>query len=74
MRALGNATDFQRLRIGIGHPGSADRVSPHVLGRAPGAEREMTEAAIAAAADALPLLLDGDPVKAMTQLHSFSAS
>lgn len=74
VRALGNATDFQRLRIGIGHPGSADRVSPYVLGRAPTAEREMTEAAIAAAADALPLLLDGDPVKAMTQLHSFSAS
>lgn len=74
VRALGNSTDFHRLRIGIGHPGSADRVSAFVLGRAPAGERDMTEAAIEAAADALPLLLAGDLVKAMTQLHSFSAS
>lgn len=73
-RALGNATDFHRLRIGIGHPGSADRVSPFVLSRAPAGERDMTNAAIEAAADALPLLLGGDLAKAMTQLHSFSAS
>ncbi|MEQ8515664.1 MAG: aminoacyl-tRNA hydrolase [Chromatocurvus sp.] len=74
VRALGNATDFHRLRIGIGHPGSADRVSPYVLGRAPPGESGMTTAAIEAAADALPLLLDGNLAKAMTQLHSFSAS
>ena len=73
-RALGNATDFHRLRIGIGHPGSADRVSPYVLSRAPASECDLTNAAIEAAADALPLLLDGDLAKAMTQLHSFSAS
>lgn len=72
VRSLGNATDFHRLRIGIGHPGSADRVSPFVLGRAPASERDLTDAAIEAAADALPLLLAGDRVKAMTQLHSFS--
>ncbi len=74
VRALGNATDFFRLRIGIGHPGSADRVSPYVLGRAPAGERELGAAAMEAAADALPLLLAGDQAKAMTQLHSFSAS
>ncbi len=74
VRALGNSKDFYRLRIGIGHPGNADRVSPYVLGRAPAGEGDMTTAAIEAAADALPLLLDGDLAKAMTQLHSFSAS
>lgn len=73
VRALGNATDFHRLRIGIGHPGSADRVSPYVLGRAPTGEADRTTAAIEAAAEALPLLLDGDLARAMTQLHSFSA-
>ena len=73
-RALGNSTDFHRLRIGIGHPGSADRVTPYVLSRAPASECQLTNAAIEAAADALPLLLDGDLAKAMTQLHSFSAS
>ncbi len=73
VRALGNATDFYRLRVGIGHPGSADRVSPYVLGRAPGNESELTAASLEAAADALPLLLDGDLARAMTQLHSFSA-
>ena len=30
---------FNRLRIGVGHPGRADRVLPHVLGR-PAAEHE----------------------------------
>lgn len=30
--AMGNA-NFPRLRIGIGHPGSKDRVTDHVLGR-----------------------------------------
>ena len=33
------ARDFNRLRIGVGHPGRADRVLPHVLGR-PAAEHE----------------------------------
>jgi PTH1 family peptidyl-tRNA hydrolase len=71
--ALGNDSDFYRLRIGIGHPGSAAAVSGYVLGRAPVAEAARTEAAIDAALDALPLLLAGDLVKAQTQLHSFTA-
>jgi len=71
--ALGNDSDFYRLRIGIGHPGSAAAVSGYVLGRAPAAEAARTEAAIDAALDALPLLLAGDLVKAQTQLHSFTA-
>ncbi|KGE04792.1 aminoacyl-tRNA hydrolase [Pseudohaliea rubra] len=71
--ALGNSSDFFRLRIGIGHPGSAAAVSGYVLGRAPAAEAARTEAAIDAALDALPLLLAGDLGKAQTQLHSFSA-
>ncbi len=71
--ALGNSRDFQRLRIGIGHPGSADRVTGYVLGRPSQADRDRIDAAIAEAVEALPLLLAGDEVKAMTRLHSFSA-
>lgn len=71
--ALGNARDFYRLRIGIGHPGSAAQVTGYVLGRPAATDRERIEAASAEAIAALPLLLDGDEVKAMTRLHSFSA-
>jgi len=72
--ALGNRKDFYRLRIGIGHPGSAKQVSGFVLSRAPAAERDATGAAIDEALRALPLLLDGDMTKAMTRLHSFNGA
>ncbi|TGD71534.1 aminoacyl-tRNA hydrolase [Mangrovimicrobium sediminis] len=71
--ALGNNSSFQRLRIGIGHPGHASKVTGHVLGRPTAAEREAIDASIDEAIAALPLLLDGDPTQAMTRLHSFSA-
>ena len=71
--ALGNARDFHRLRIGIGHPGSAKKVSGYVLSKAPPDERAATCDAMDEALRALPLLLDGDATKAMTQLHSFNA-
>ena len=68
--ALGGQKDFWRLRIGIGHPGSARKVSPWVLSKASLADNTAIEASIVSAISALPLLLDGDPVKAMTALHS----
>jgi len=72
--ALGNCRDFYRLRIGIGHPGHASRVTGYVLGAPSAADRERIDASIDEAIAALPLLLDGDEVKAMTRLHSFSAA
>lgn len=71
--SLGNAKDFYRLRIGIGHPGHASRVTGYVLGAPSQVDRGRIDASIDAAIDALPLLLAGDETKAMTQLHSFSA-
>lgn len=66
-------SDFQRLRIGIGHPGQRDKVTPWVLSR-PGRD---DEAAIGRAIDeairVLPLLLHGETEKAMQQLHSARA-
>ena len=72
--ALGNNKDFYRLRIGIGHPGHASKVTGHVLSAPPQAERECINACITEAIATLPLLLDGDDTKAMTRLHSFSAA
>ena len=72
--ALGNNKDFYRLRIGIGHPGHASRVSGYVLGQPSSDDRRRIDASIAEAIDSLPLLLEGDATKAMTRLHSFSAA
>ncbi|MDG2046037.1 MAG: aminoacyl-tRNA hydrolase [Halioglobus sp.] len=72
--ALGNNNDFYRLRIGIGHPGHASKVTGHVLSPPSQAEQEGITACSAEAIAALPLLLDGDDTKAMTRLHSFSAA
>jgi PTH1 family peptidyl-tRNA hydrolase len=71
--ALGNSKDFYRLRIGIGHPGHASRVTGYVLGAPSQVERTRIDACIDEALAALPLLLDGDSTKAMTRLHSFNA-
>jgi PTH1 family peptidyl-tRNA hydrolase len=60
------------LRIGIGHPGSAKKVSGWVLSKASAADQAAIEASTEAALNALPLLLDGEDVKAMTALHSES--
>lgn len=61
---------FHRLRIGIGHPGHKDRVTPWVLGR-PGAEDEQAiRAAVDAALAVTPLAVRGEVDKAMQQLHT----
>jgi PTH1 family peptidyl-tRNA hydrolase len=68
--ALGGQRDFWRLRIGIGHPGSAAKVASWVLSKASVDNRLAIEASVGSAMDALPLLLEGDDIKAMTALHS----
>lgn len=72
--ALGNSKDFYRLRIGIGHPGHASKVTGHVLNRPSAEDREHIDASIEEAIAALPLMLGGDLTRAMTRLHSFSAT
>ena len=69
MRLLGHGR-FHRLRIGIGHPGHKDRVTPWVLGR-PGADDEAAILrAIDDALDVLPLAVAGDFNEAMKRLHT----
>ena len=64
---------FHRLRLGIGHPGNKDKVTPWVLGR-PGRDDEAAMLrALSEAAGVLPLLLRGDLNAAMKQLHTAGA-
>ena len=70
--ALGGHRDFWRLRIGIGHPGSAKKVSAWVLSKASAEDHTAIQASTEAAIGALPLLLEGEGIKAMTALHSES--
>ncbi len=72
--ALGGSNGFHRLRVGIGHPGHASKVSGYVLSKPSVSDRQAIDAIIDEAADALPLLLDGDAVKAMTRLHSIDTA
>jgi PTH1 family peptidyl-tRNA hydrolase len=62
--------EFLRLRIGIGHPGHRDAVTPWVLSR-PGAEQELAiRHAISDAVDVLPKVLGGNLPAAMKELHT----
>lgn len=69
VKALGTS-DFQRLRIGIGHPGSSDQVLDYVLGRASRSEQEAIDEAITRSLDILPLLCEAQLQQAMTRLHT----
>ena len=74
IQSLGNQKNFHRLRIGIGHPGQAAKVTGYVLNKPNNEDKDRINATLQAALDALPLFLKGDRQKAMTQLHSFDAT
>ncbi len=69
IRLLGHAR-FHRLRLGIGHPGHKDQVTPWVLGRPGAADEALILRAIGDAAEVLPLAVRGDFMEAMTRLHT----
>ncbi len=69
---LGDA--FWRLRIGIGHPGDRAAVLDYVLGRPTPEDAKQINAAIAAAADAVPVIIAEGPQKAMNRLHTRNSS
>ncbi|MGA9343353.1 MAG: aminoacyl-tRNA hydrolase [Rhodanobacteraceae bacterium] len=62
--------DFHRLRVGIGHPGQKDRVTPWVLGRPGGLDEEAMLDSIARALDELPQIVRGRFNEAMKRLHT----
>jgi PTH1 family peptidyl-tRNA hydrolase len=65
-------SEFWRLRLGIGHPepGRREAVVGYVLRRPTPEELEKILESVAAAAKAIPVLLEQGPERAMTQLHS----
>jgi PTH1 family peptidyl-tRNA hydrolase len=68
---LGSAA-FHRLRIGIGHPGNAERVVPWVLSRPSADEAQRILLAIDRALDCSADILAGEFSRAMNTLHQKS--
>ena len=64
------ALDCARLRIGVGHPGSAAQVASYVLRRAPASEQKLIDAAIERARGHLPDIVQGHHQKVMNAMHA----
>jgi PTH1 family peptidyl-tRNA hydrolase len=62
--------DFLRLRIGIGHPGMKDAVTPYVLSRADANDEKAIFESIDRALAVMPDLLAGELAKATKDLHT----
>ncbi len=63
---IGN--DFRRVRIGIGHPGHKDRVTPHVLGNYAKAETDRLADMLGAIAAETAWLAAGDDARFMNEV------
>ena len=63
---------FSRVRIGVGHPGSASEVIGYVLQRAPAAEQARIDEAIESALAHFESMLGGNLEPAMNVLHTRS--
>ena len=61
--------DFYRMRIGIGHPGNRDQVTPYVLGQPAKVDKERITSAIAEGLTIVDDLIQGNFEKAMRYLH-----
>jgi peptidyl-tRNA hydrolase, PTH1 family len=66
-RVLGTQ-DYWRVRLGIGHPGSKERVLGHVLADFAKADQGWLAAMLDAVADAAPLLAQARPEEFMTRV------
>jgi len=67
---LGNDDKFHRLRIGVGHPGSPDKVASYLTSaRLPDKERTQIEDALNFKPSVLKSLIRGDIGRAMNSIH-----
>ena len=64
-----SGSGFSRIRLGVGHPGSKDRVVGYVLDRPPAAERSGIEDAIERVVADIERVAAGDLEGAMNTLH-----
>lgn len=62
--------DFYRLRIGIGHPGDKDRVTPYVLGVPSRSDEKKIHQSIDEGLSVISDLVEGEFQKAFQYLHS----
>lgn len=71
MAALGNDRGFARLRIGVGHPGTAADMVGYLTGiRMPTGERELVDRGSLVSDEVLALVLDGELQQAMNVFHA----
>jgi PTH1 family peptidyl-tRNA hydrolase len=70
INALGGASNFKRLRIGVGHPGDKSKVASYVLSDPGKDDTIQIERDIEAAIKVLPLVVNGKWNQAMLELHS----
>lgn len=69
--ALGGDQSFNRLRIGVGHPGASEDVTGHVLSKATPEDRDVIYTCIDEALGVMPLVVKGEWQLAMNRLHNF---
>jgi|TARA_B110000014_G_scaffold263419_1_gene260093 PTH1 family peptidyl-tRNA hydrolase len=70
---MANNKEFYRLRIGIGHPGHRDKVTGHVLGKAPKNEQAELDQVIDESSRCFEIWQKEGLKKAQQRLHSFKA-
>lgn len=63
-------SNYYRMRIGVSHPGSKERVTSHVLGRPGEQDKKLIEDAIQRGLDNIDLIINGDINKATNVLHT----
>jgi PTH1 family peptidyl-tRNA hydrolase len=64
-----NGQTFQRLRIGIGHPGNRDQVADYVLAQPSKNDKQLIDTAIQDSLTMVPAIVVGDWQKVMNCLH-----
>jgi len=62
--------DFMRVRLGVGHPGTKDKVTGYVLKQGPAEVDAAVRDAIAETVAVLPLLAEKGLETAMNRLHT----
>ena len=62
------SSDFIRVRIGIGHPGTKEKVNSHVLGNFSADEKQRIEAKLKSLTQSLPSLVSGNDGDFMSQV------
>ena len=72
-QCLAGQQSFNRLRIGVGHPGNKASVTGHVLGKVSRQDERQINECIDEALHELPLAVEGDWHRAMTALNGFNA-